>query len=129
MRRSRHRAGFTLFEVLLVVMVIGLLSTMVVGGFAQVVPAAQETAAVNKARILNAARITYGLTVADSANRWAAAAGDPERTTLLVEAGVLSGQAADWLAAPGGYTLTLTGALRAKTVLRDREGTTLAYSD
>ncbi len=124
-----RRAGFTLLELLIVVMLIGILATMAVGGFTNVVPAGREAAAVNKARIINAARITYSLTVPDSATQWSEALGDSERSALLVYAGALNGAPADWLNASGGYTLSLTGALKAKTVLRDKSGTALNYPD
>ncbi len=127
--RPTARAAFTLLEILVVVMVIGLLATMVVGGFTNVVPAGREAAAVNKARIVNAARLTYSMTVPDAATQWAAAASDADRSTLLVNAGTLTGSPSDWLSATGGYTLTLAGALKAKTVLRDKAGGTLNYPD
>lgn len=127
--RDRAQRGFTLLEILIVVMVIGLLSTMVVGGFTNIVPAGREAAAVNKARIMNAARISYALTVPDSASTWSTALTDSDRATLLVNAGLLSGVPSDWLTATGGYSFTLSGALNAKTVLRDRAGSALNYSD
>ena len=129
MRAGRTAAAFTLLEILIVVMVIGLLSGMIVGGFSNVVPAGREAAAVNKARIMNAARVTYALTVPDAASQWGAALTDSERTTLLINAGVLTGAPTDWLSASGGYTLTLSGGLRAKTVLRDKAGNGLNYGD
>jgi type II secretory pathway pseudopilin PulG len=129
MNRRRNSAAFTLAELLIVVVVIGLLGTMVVGGFTNVVPAGREVAAVNKARIVNAARVTYALTVPDAGTNWAAAATDAERATLLVNAGALSGSPADWLTASGGYALGFGGSLRAKTVLRDKSGATLNYPE
>lgn len=123
------RRGFTLLEILVVIMVIGLLGALVVGGFSNVVPAGREAAAVNKARIVNAARLTYALTVADATTQWSAAASDLDRSTLLVNAGALSGAAPDWLGSAGGYSLTFSGALRAKTVLRDGRGALLNYPD
>lgn len=129
MSRGRRAAGFTLLEILVVVMVIGLLATMIVGGFSNVVPAGREAAAVNKARIVNAARVTYGLTVPDAAAQWASALTDVDRSTLLVNAGALTGTSTDWLSAAGGYSLNLSGSLQAKTVLRDRGGNALAYPD
>ncbi|HVU32641.1 MAG TPA: type II secretion system protein [Opitutaceae bacterium] len=129
MRGPRRTGGFTLLELVIAVMLIGLLTSMVVGGFANVIPAGRETAAVNKARIINAARVTYGLTVPDAATEWANALTDADRAALLVNAGALSGAAADWLSASGGYTLALPGGLRTKTVLRDRAGTPLNYPD
>lgn len=129
MKPGRSAAAFTLLEVLVVIMVIGLLATMVVGGFRNVVPAGREAAAVNKARIMNAARVTYALTCPGADAQWAAAGADAERATLLVNAGTLGGAPADWLGAVGGYSLSLSGALRSKTVLRDRNGGVLDYTD
>ncbi len=122
-------AAFTLFEMLIVIIVVGLLSTMTVSGFSNVVPAGREVAAVNKARIINAARVTYSLTVPDSSSSWAGALSDGDRSALLVQAGALSGTAAEWLTASGGYTLSLGGSLRSKTVLRDKAGAALNYPD
>lgn len=118
-----------MLEILLVVIAIGLLATMVVGGFSNVVPAGREAAAVNKARIVNAARVTYALTVPDSANQWANALTDSDRAVLLVNAGTLTGSPTDWLVATGGYSFGLTGALKAKTVLHDKAGAVLNYPD
>ena len=129
MRASRRIAAFTLLEIVIVVTVIGLLSSMVIGGFTNVVPAGREAGAVTKARILNAARITYALTAPDAATQWSSAITDLDRATLLVNAGALSGTASDWLTASGGYNLALTGGLRAKTVLRDKAATALNYPD
>lgn len=126
--RSARRA-FTLFEVLIVILAVGLISSMAVGGFVNVVPAGREVAAVNKARILNAARVTYSLTVPESAATWSAALTDADRSTLLIQAGVLSGAGSDWLAASGGYTFSLAGTLKAKTVLKDKSGAALNYPD
>lgn len=129
MRLPRPCAAFTLFEILLVVLAIGILSTMVVGGFSNVVPAGREAAAVNKARIVNAARVTYALTVPDAGNQWSAAGTDVDRAALLISAGTLSGSPADWLAASGGFVLSLTGGMKDKTVLRESGGAQLNYTD
>lgn len=129
MLRGRSSAAFTLLEMLMVVMAIGILGGIVVGGFSNVVPAGREAAAVTKARVVNAARTTYGLTVPGAADQWTAVSTDTDRAGLLVGAGVLTGTPADWLSSTGGYTLGLSGGLRAKTVLKDKAGTTLNYGD
>lgn len=129
MQRSRSKAAFTLLEILIVIVVIGLLGSLVVGGFTNVVPAGREAAAVNKARIVNAARLTFALTVPDAASQWTGAGSDSDRAALLVSAGALNGVAADWVSSAGGYTLGFGGSIRGKTVLRDRTGQVLTYSD
>lgn len=70
---------------------------------------------MGKARILNAARYSYGLTVADAAQRWEACASDGERVSLLTGARLLEGEAPDYLYSQGGYTLGLGGVLRGRT--------------
>lgn len=129
MNPNRRRAAFTLFEILIVILAIGILSTLVVGGLSNVVPAGRQAAAVNKARIVNAARITFSLTVADAASQWDGAPTDTDRAALLVNAGALTGAPADWLAAGGGYSLGYAGALKDRTVLRDHAGAVLDYTD
>lgn len=129
MKTSHRVAGFTLLEVIVVVMMIGLVATMIVGGFTNVVPAGREAAAVSKARIANVARVTYAMTVPDAATQWKNAVTDEDRAALLVNAGALNGAPADWLTLTGGYTLSFTGSLQSKTVLRDRYGVVLGYRD
>lgn len=129
---SKLRGGgraFTLLEILLVLVAIGILGSVVVGGFTNVVPAGKEAAACNKARIVNAGRIAFALTTPDAPEQWAAAATDGERSALLTTAGVLTGTAADWLSSSGGYTLSFAGGLRDKTILRGKNGELLLYSD
>lgn len=126
---SKRGSGFTVLEMLMVIVAIGLLSTMVVGGLINVIPSGQETAAVNKARLVNVARISYSLTVPDSATQWAGAASDSDRVALLQDANLLNSNSSDWLSSAGGYTLSLSGALKDKTVLKDKTGTALNYSD
>jgi type II secretory pathway pseudopilin PulG len=126
---KRANGGFTILEVLLVVVALGLLGSLIVSGFSNVPRAGQDAAAVTKARVINAARLTYSLTVPDAATQWSATVTDLEKTTLLVAAGALNGDAADWLSSPGGYTLSLSGGLQTKTVLRDSAGNALTYKD
>jgi len=125
-RHNRH-LGHTLAELLIVVVLTGLLAGIAVNGFANLLPAGREQAAVGKARILNAARSAYALSVPDAAARWAAAADDASRVALLREARLLDGEAADYLSSTGGYSLSLQGSLRGSTLLSLR-GEAVAYS-
>jgi prepilin-type N-terminal cleavage/methylation domain-containing protein len=126
MRQSRH--GFTLVEVLLVLLVLGLVASMLTGGFSGLLPLGRETVAVTKAREINGARRTFALIVPDAATQWAAATADTDKVTLLINAKLLNGTAADQLTLPGDYTLSLAGAMRDKTVLR-KGATTLDYTE
>jgi prepilin-type N-terminal cleavage/methylation domain-containing protein len=126
MRQSRR--GFTLVEVLLVLLVLGLVASMLTGGFSGLLPLGRETVAVTKAREINGARRTYALIVPDAAAQWAAATADTDKVTLLINAKLLNGTAADHLILSGDYTLSLSGAMRDKTVLR-KGATTLDYTE
>ncbi|HTZ19697.1 MAG TPA: prepilin-type N-terminal cleavage/methylation domain-containing protein [Opitutaceae bacterium] len=124
----RSRRGFTLVEVLLVLLVLGLVASMLTGGFSGLLPLGRETVAVTKAREINGARRTYALIVPDAAAQWAAATADTDKVMLLINAKLLNGTAADQLTLPGDYTLSLAGAMRDKTVLK--KGTaTLDYTE
>ncbi len=122
------RRGFTLVEVLLVLLVLGLVASMLTGGFLGLLPLGRETVAVTKAREVNGARRTYALIVPDAAAQWAAATADTDKVALLINARLLNGTAADQLTLPGDYTLSLAGAMRDKTVLK-KGATTLDYTE
>jgi prepilin-type N-terminal cleavage/methylation domain-containing protein len=127
---GHRQSGYTLLELLIVICIIGLLATLVTGGFNGMLPAGRQEVAVGKARIVNGARVSYALTVPDAATQWAAAATDLDRAQLLISANALVGaSAADWLSSPGGYTLALTGGLRNQTVVKDKSGATVPYSN
>jgi len=120
--------GFTLIEVMIVMLIIGLLASIVTGGFSGLLPLGRETVALTKAREINGARRTYALIVPDAATQWAAATADTDKVTLLINAKLLNGTAADQLTLPGDYTLCLAGAMRDKTILK-KGATTLDYTE
>ena len=120
------RRGFTLAEVVVVLVCMGLVGGLLVGGFRGVVQAGREEAAMGRARLLNAARWSYGLVAPDAQQRWGACAGDNDRFALLASARLVDGQAADFLSSPGGYVLRLDGALRDRTVL-SKNGKVVGY--
>ena len=109
-------------------LIIGLLASIVTGGFSGLLPLGRETVALTKAREINGARRTYALIVPDAAAQWAAASTDSDKVTLLINANLLTGTAADQLTLPGDYTLSLAGAMRDKTVLK-KGATTLDYTE
>lgn len=124
--RQRPR-GFTLPELILVIVLLGILAGVVVGGVVNLLPVGRQEVAVGKARILNAARCSYALLAPDAEERWNATTSDELRLGLLAEARVIDGVTSDFLSSQGGYTLRLQGALREPTALR-RNGETVNYS-
>lgn len=125
-RGLQDNRGFTLGEMLIVVILLGLLTAVLSGGYRGLVPAARQEVAMGKARTLNAARTAYALAVPGASQAWSSAAADSDRVNLLIAAEVLDGRPEDFLSSPGGYTLSLSGVVRAPTVLR-RQGAEVAY--
>jgi hypothetical protein len=104
----------------IVMILIGVLGSILVGGFGQLIPVGRQEAALGKARLLDAARCSYALTMPAATETWAGTAGDEARFSLLSGLGILNGAASDYLSSQGGYTLSLAGSLRSSTqVLKD----------
>lgn len=111
----QRRRGFSLAELIVAVVVIGLLGGLLVGGFGRLVATGRQEAALGKARLIDAARCSYALTTPSASETWDATAGDEARFSLLSGLGLLQGSASDSLRSAGGYSLRLSGALRAPT--------------
>ncbi|MFA5264342.1 MAG: prepilin-type N-terminal cleavage/methylation domain-containing protein [Opitutaceae bacterium] len=124
--RSR-RGGFTLAEIIVVVVVMGLLAGLLAGGVGNLLPVGRQEAAIGKARILNAARCSYSLLMPGAEAQWTSAASDADRVALLMEARVLDGSSAEFLASPGGYVLSVSGGLREATILT-KDGAQVNYT-
>src|SRR5664279_3526453 len=112
-----RRRGFTLAEIIVVVVVMGLLAGLLAGGVGNLLPVGRQEAAIGKARILNAARCSYSLLLPGAEAQWTSVSGDSDRVALLLEARVLDGTSASYLSSPGGYTLSVAGELREATIL------------
>jgi len=117
-RPSIASKGFTLAELMIAVLMLGLLSGVLVGGLAGLLPTGRQEAAIAKARVLNAARCSYALLVPGAEEQWEAAGSDGARLLLLQEARVLESGSESLLSSPGGYALSLEGSLRQLTLLR-----------
>ena len=125
----RKRVGeraYTLSELIVVLAILGMLSMIAVPVYSGVRRATLQSAAVHNAKLVNAARDSYALTIPSAATRWTDAASDEARLQLLVSENLLSGASIDYLAMAGGYSVEVSGALRTKTVLK-QEGHALAY--
>lgn len=125
---KQRRNGFSLPELILVVVLLGLLAGVVVGGVVNLLPVGRQEVAVGKARILNAARCSYALLAPDAEERWTETGSDEARLGLLAEARVIDGVSSDFLLSQGGYSLRLQGGLREPTLLF-KDGASVNYSN
>lgn len=122
---GRSRA-FTMSEIIVVIVVIGLLAMIAVPVYSGIRRSALENAAMHNARLINAARDSFALTIPAAASSWAAAADDEAKLRLLIAENLLAGVPADYLAMTGNYSVQLSGAIRARTVLL-RDGNPVDY--
>lgn len=104
-------------EIIVVIAVLGVLAAVVIPTYSGLRRASLENAAVQNARLVNAARDTYALTVPGASSQWAKAGDDRARLTLLLGENLLAGDADQYLTMTGDYAVKLTGGIRGKTVL------------
>jgi prepilin-type N-terminal cleavage/methylation domain-containing protein len=124
--RALRLAGYTLSEIVVVVALMGILSLIAVPIYSGIRNSSLENAAMHSARLVNAARESYALTVPGNAAAWAGAVDDQARLELLISENLLAGSPEDYLTMYGNYGLQLSGGVRAATVLL-HEGHSISY--
>lgn len=126
LRRRVSRLGYTLSEMIVVIVVIGLLAMIAVPVYSGIRRSSLENAAMHNARLINAARDSYALTIPSAATSWSGAPDDRARLQLLITENLLAGSPDEYLSMSGGYGVQLTGGVRASTVLL-HDGTAVTY--
>lgn len=111
------KRGYTLSEMVVVIVVIGLLAMIAVPVYSGIRRSSLENAAMHNARLINAARDCFALTVPAAATAWGASSDDSARLQLLITENLLAGAPSDYLSMGGGYAVQLTGGVRTSTVL------------
>ncbi len=114
---ARSRRAYTLSEMVVVIVILGLLGAIAVPVYSGIRRSSLDQAAIHQARLINAARDSYALTVPSAAASWSAAAGDEAKLQLLVAENLLAGEPSDYLGMSGNYSVRLTGGVRARTIL------------
>ena len=104
-------------EIIVVIVVIGLLAMIAVPVYSGIRKSALENAAMHNARLINAARDSYALTIPAAASTWASAESDETRLQLLITENLLAGVPLDYLSMSGNYSVQLSGGIRTRTVL------------
>ena len=115
----QERRGYSLGEMAIVIVVMGILATIAVPVYSGIRTSSLQTAAMHSARLINAARDAYALTVPSAAAQWTSAASDSNRLQLLISDNLLSGVPNDYLSMAGDYSVQLSGEVRASTVLTE----------
>lgn len=85
----KRTSGFTLIEIIISVVAIGILSAMVYPSFRGLITPAKDNAAIVKAEALNSAMFTYMRRIPNASSNWAGAADDAARYDLLFGQGYL----------------------------------------
>lgn len=118
--------GFTLSEITIVIVVLGVLAMIAVPVYSGIRRSSLENAAMHNARLVNAARDSFALTVPSAMALWNNASDDGARLQLLITENLLAGIPADYLSMGGNYAVQLSGGVRARTVLL-HDGNPIAY--
>ncbi|HEY9155438.1 MAG TPA: type II secretion system protein [Opitutaceae bacterium] len=118
-RSLEESRGYSLGELAIVIVVMGILATIAVPVYSGIRASSLQTAAMHSARLINAARDAYALTVPSAATQWTSAASDADRLQLLITANLLSGVPSDYLAMTGNYAVQLSGEVRSLTILTE----------
>jgi len=114
-----ERHGYSLGEMTIVIVVMGILATIAVPVYSGIRASSLQTAAMHSARLINAARDAFALTVPSATTQWASAASDSDRLQLLISENLLSGIPNDYLSMAGNYSVQLSGDVRSSTVLTE----------
>jgi type IV pilus assembly protein PilA len=125
MARSENK-GFTVAEVVVVIAVLGILSLVAIPQYNSVRRAALQSSAAQNARLVNAARDAYALSIPTAMTDWSATSTDVDRLQLLISAKMLAGSATDFVTMSGDYSVQLSGGIRDRTVLT-HGGTPIDY--
>ena len=123
---TRSTRGYTISEMSIVIVVMGILSLIAVPVYNGIRASSLETAAMHDARLINAARDAFALTIPGAASKWNAVAADTDRLQLLIAENLLAGSPVDYLTMSGNYAIQLSGDVRSRTVLME-DGRAIDY--
>ena len=123
---SRSTKGFTLVEIMIVVVIIGLLAAMAIPAFQKVRTSSLEKTVLNDARQVGAAAQQYmmenGVTQADITVSGGVVTGALSQWVKQISKNTTLGGAPIAATATGAFTMKLAGAFGDKTAIFDAEG-------
>lgn len=126
-QHTKSRAGFSLIEVLLVVIITGILVSLTSVAYVGLSGASKEKGAIGQAQAINLAKQSYKFRVSASAANWAGAADDAAKFLLIKDriTGVPNTTSLSTYQ-PTGYTFALGASLDTAVVITGPSGT-VAY--
>ena len=116
------KAGFTLFELMLVIILMGSLAGAGIFGLNAYVDWSSKEGAKSKARAVDAALVAYDSTIPGASSNYAAAIDSNARWLLIRDYASASSVSFSDFAPAGGYSLVLPSSLSGNVQLLDSSG-------
>lgn len=121
--------GFTLIEVILVFLALGILATLIVPRVLNALPWANTNQAQNLARTVNMGIAAYNVSVPNASGNWTAAATDEAKYDLVSGAGFLPQMSStlSGLQPTSGYTLHMPSTITGMVTITDNNNNNVPY--
>ena len=116
------RRGFTLVEVICVIVLMAILSGLTYTYFRDAIPVAQDKQAISAANTINGAKKAYELRVSTAAATWAAASSDADRFLLIRDRISFAESMTLAQFTPSGYTFNLGSTITARVTITGPSG-------
>lgn len=122
----RARKAFTLIEIMVVVIAVGILLSMMVLSFGKVKQSMEDKGAIHQAEILESAKNAYAFEVRDAETNYGAAGDDQARYALIRDR--IPDAPINLSDLANGYTFAMGSTVSSSvSITRDDDGSSLSY--